>query len=123
MRSSLLLEHVTLEECICGDLRVPWGGDNFSQRREYTFKWSRWGIVFPGFPKMSPTGYLKKCPLRKGEIEMKRHLSDIISIRSDFQGEGTVLHSRSHPCETVSPVCMCVCGGGGGDLVAPGIHL
>lgn len=51
---------------------------------------------------------------------MKRHLSDIISIRSDFQGEGTVLHSKSHACENVSPVCVCV---GGVSLVAPGIHL
>lgn len=34
MRTSLLTEHVTLEECICGDLRMSWGGDNFPQRRE-----------------------------------------------------------------------------------------
>lgn len=69
------------------------------------------GIVFPGFPKMSPIGSLRKCRLRTREIEMKRHLSDIISIRSDFQGEGTVLHSKSHACENVSPVCVCVWGG------------
>lgn len=36
---------------------------------------------------MSPMGSLKKCLLRKGEIEMKRYLSDTVSIRSDFQGE------------------------------------
>lgn len=76
------------------------------------------GIVFPGFSKMSPIGSLKECLLRKGEIEMKRHLSDITSIRSDFQDEGPALHSRSHPCKDVSPVCVL-----GGPLVARGIHL
>lgn len=64
---------------------------------------------------MSPMGSLKKCLFRKGDIEMKRHLSDTICIRSDFQGEGIALHGRSHPCGNVSPV--------GGPLVAPGIRL
>lgn len=43
MRTSLLAEHVTLEECICGDLRMSWGGDSFPQRREYAFEWSHCG--------------------------------------------------------------------------------
>lgn len=42
---------------------------------------------------MSPIGSLKKCLFRKGKIEMKCHVSDTISIRSDFQGEGTALHA------------------------------
>lgn len=45
------------------------------------------GIFAPGSPNMSPMGSLKKCLFRKGEIEMKRYLSDTVSNRSDFQGE------------------------------------
>lgn len=64
-RTSLLTEHVTLEECICGDLRMSWGGDNFPQRREYAFEWSHGGGVFaPGSPNIPPMGSLKKCLFR-----------------------------------------------------------
>lgn len=66
MRSSLLLEHVTLEECISGDLRVPWGGDNFPQRREYSFEPSRWGDSLSRVPKDVTYWIFEEMPPQDG---------------------------------------------------------
>lgn len=66
MRTSLLTEHVTLEDCICGDLRMSWGGDNFPQRREYAFEWSHCGDIRSRVPKCVTNGIFEEMPLQEG---------------------------------------------------------